>query len=154
MSETEQGVEGNLATIVESGSSNTCGYQVVIHNDGSATEVIRGKMDAIVARRKFPPGTIDTKTLLSLLTEIGDVSTIPTGFCVKPVSFATTTTISYAGKTSGDLQSIPQYASGGDQALLQASKDLDRFVQTTLSQLRTNDMRLHFDAEQLKPQAA
>jgi len=142
MSGTNQGTEGILATIINSGSTNTSGYTVVIHNDGSASSVIRGKLDPMVETREFPPGTIDTKTLLCLLTAIGDVSAIPTALCAKPVSFATTTTISYAGKTSGDLQSIPQQASGGDQALLQESKDLYGFVQTMLSQLKINDMRV------------
>jgi hypothetical protein len=48
----------------------------------------------------------------------------------------------YAGKTSGDLQCIRQQASGGDQALLQASEDLGRLVQTTLSQLKITDRRI------------
>jgi hypothetical protein len=69
---------------------------------------------------------------------IGDVNRIPTGACAKSVSFGTRTQINYASKTSGDLQCIRQPASGGDQALLQASEDLGRFVQTSLSQLRIN----------------
>jgi len=136
MSEPEHGVETDLATINESGSPNTSAYQVVIHDDGSATAVIRGKLDPLVETRNFPPGTIDTKPLRSLLTEIGDVSKIPTVFMVKPVSFATTTTISYAGKTSGDLQCIPQQLPGGDQTLLKESQDLYRLVQTIVSQLK------------------
>jgi hypothetical protein len=80
--------------------------------------------------------------LRRLLTGIGDVSRIPTGVCPKSVSFGTRTQIEYAGKTSGDLQCIRQQASGGDQALLQASEDLGRFVRTTLSQLKIDDRRV------------
>jgi hypothetical protein len=99
----------------------------------------------MIETREFSPGTIDTKTLRSLLAAIGDVSKIPTGLQVKPASFASTTTISYAGKTSGDLQSIPQEESGVDQALLQESKDLYSFVQAILKQLKINNMSVSSD---------
>jgi hypothetical protein len=136
------GVEGDLATIIQSRSTNSLGYSVVIHNDGSATTVTVSGRPATVARRDFPPGTVDTKTLRRLLTAIGDVSRIPIGHCMKSVSFGNTTQIAYAGKTSGDLQCIRPQASGGDLALQQASEDLARFVRTTLSQLKINDRRI------------
>jgi hypothetical protein len=144
--EMKPGVEGNLATIIRSRSTNTRGYKVAIHNDGSATAEISGASLAVRLEpprsQRFPPGTIDTKTLRRLLTQIGDVSRIPTGGCAKSVSFGTRTQIAYAGKTSGDLQCIRQQASGGDQAPLQASEDLSRFVQTALDQLKINDRRV------------
>jgi hypothetical protein len=124
LTETGAGADGGLATI--SGSSNACTYNVVIQNDGSATATVCFKTHALVERREFPAGTIDTKSLLSLLTPIGDVSKIPTE----------TTEIWYAGKTSGNLQGIQRQASVGDQALLQASEDLTKFLQTTLNQLK------------------
>ena len=124
MSETNQSVDGGLATV--SSSTNAYNYAVVIQSDGSAKATIKGILDAMVSIREFPAGTINTKRLLSLLTEIGDVSRIPTG----------TTEISYAGKTSGNLQSILQQASGGDESLLRASKALARFVRKTLDQLK------------------
>lgn len=143
---TDHGVEGNLATILQSGSTNTRAYKVVIHNDGSATAEISGapaigKSEPARSQR-FPPGTINTKTLRHLLAEIGDVGKIPTGGCAKSASFGTRTQITYAGKTSGDLQCVRQQASGGDEALLKASKELSKFVQTTLSQLKVNDRRI------------
>jgi hypothetical protein len=142
--EMKQSIEGDLATIIQSGSANTRGYKVVIHNDGSATAEINGARSAFgnepARAQEFPPGTIDTRTLRRLLTEIGDVSGIPTGGCAKSASFGTRTQISYAGKTSGDLQCIPP-TPGGDGALLQTSEDLGRFVRTTLSQLKINDRR-------------
>jgi hypothetical protein len=142
----KQGVEGNLATIVKSRSTNTRGYELVIHNDGSVTAEISGATVALRSdpprSQQFPPGTIDTKTLGRLLAEIGDVSKIPTGGCAKSVSFGTRTQITYAGKTSGDLQCIRHTASDGDQAPLQASEDLSKFVQTALGQLKINDRRI------------
>jgi hypothetical protein len=144
--EMKQGVEGNLATIVKSRSTNTRGYELVIHNDGSVTAEISGATVALRSdpprSQQFPAGTIDTKTLGRLLAEIGDVSKIPTGGCAKSVSFGTRTQITYAGKTSGDLQCIRHTASDGDQAPLQASEDLSKFVQTALGQLKINDRRI------------
>lgn len=136
--ETKSSVEEDLATIIQSRSTNTLGYRVGIHNDGGATVVTIGATYAMVAKREYAPGTVDTKTLRRLLTAIGDVSRIPTGKCMKSVSFGTTTQIAYGGKTSGDLQCVRQQASGGDQALQQASEDLARFVLTSLSLLKVN----------------
>jgi len=144
--ETKQGVEGILATITQSRSTNTRGYKVVIRNDGSATAEIGGASFGLRTEpsrsQQFPPGTIDTKMLQRLLTEIGDVSRIPTGGCAKSVSFGTRTEITYAGKTSGDLQCIRPQASDADHAPLKASEDLGRFVQTTLGQLKINERRI------------
>ncbi len=140
--QTQPAVAGDLATIIQSGSTNTRGYSVVIHNDGSATSVFIGTTDAMVDEREFPAGTVDTKTLRQLLAQIGDVSKIPAGHCPKSASFGTTTKIEYEGKTSGDLQCIAQPAPDGNQALLQASKELSRFVQTTLSQLKISNRRV------------
>ena len=144
--EVKQSVEGILAVITQSRSTNTRGYEVVIHNDGSATAEIGGANFGLRTEpsrsQQFPPGTIDTKTLRRLLIEIGDVSRIPTGGCAKSASFGTRTQITYASKTSGDLQCIRQQASDVDQAPLQVSEDLGRFVQTTLGQLRINDRRV------------
>lgn len=144
--QTEPSGAGDLATIIQSGSTNTRAYTVVIHNDGSATAEIGGAGFGLRPEpprsQQFPPGTIDTKALRRLLTKVGDVSRIPTGNCVKSVSFGTRTQISYAGRSSGDLQCIRPQASASDPALLQASQELSRFVQATLGQLRIHSMRL------------
>lgn len=101
--ETEHGVEGNLATILQSGSTNTRSYKVVIHNDGSATAEISGapaiRKSEPATSQQFPPGTINTRIMRRLLAEIGDVGKIPTGGCAKSASFGTRTQITYAGKT-------------------------------------------------------
>jgi hypothetical protein len=144
--EQETGVKGILATITQSRSTNTLGYRIVIHDDGSAIAEIGGAISALRTEpsrsQQFPLGAIDTKTLRRLLTEIGDVSKIPTGGCAKSASFGTRTQITYGSKTSGDLQCIRQQAPDGDQAPLQASEDLGRFVQKTLGQLKINDRRI------------
>ena len=141
--ETKQGAEGILAIVTQSRSTNTRGYKVVIHNDGSAIADISGADFGLRTEpsrsQQFPPGAIDTKTLRRLLTEVGDVSRIPTGYCAKSASFGTRTQITYANKTSGDLQCVRQRPSDVDQALLKASGALSRFVQATLGQLKIND---------------
>jgi hypothetical protein len=144
--EQETGAKGILATITQSRSTNTLGYRILIYNDGSATAEIAGASSALRTEpsrsQEFPPGAIDTETLRRLLTEIGDVSKIPTGGCPKSASFGTRTQITYASKTSGDLQCIGPKASDGDQVPQQASEDLGKFVKTTLSQLKINDRRV------------
>jgi hypothetical protein len=146
--ETKPGAGDILTVITESRSTNTRGYKVVIHNDGSAIAEIgsasfAGRTEPPESQQ-FPPGTIDTKTLRRLLTEIGDVSRIPTGGCAKSVSFGTRTQITYAGKTSGDVQCIRQQSSEGHEAQLQAAEDLGSFVQTTLGQLKIDDRRIRW----------
>jgi hypothetical protein len=142
----QQDAEGVLAVITQSRSTNTRGYKVMIHNDGSATAEIEGASFAGRTEpprtQHFSPGTIDVKSLRRLLTEIGDVSAIPTGGCAKSVSFGTRTQITYAGKTSGDLQCIRRQSPDGQQVSPPAAEELGRFVQTTLAQLKINDRRL------------
>ena len=141
--EANQGPQGNLATIVQSGSTNSRAYKIAIHNDGSATvEFSEASSDPRrELPKQFPPGTIDIVTLRRLLAEIGDVSRIQTGDCAKSASFGTRTQISYAGKISGDLQCILHEALGGDQVLLDSSEDLGRFVQSVLSQMKIDSRR-------------
>jgi len=144
--EQETGAKGILATITQSRSTNTLGYRILIYNDGSATAEIAGASSGLGTEtsrsRDFPPGAIDTKTLRHLLAEIGDVSKIPSGGCAKSASFGTRTQITYASKTSGDLQCIRPQASDGAQAPQQASEELGRFMKTTLGQLKINDRRV------------
>jgi hypothetical protein len=135
----KQDAEGGLATIIQSGSTNSLAYKVIIREDGSATAEIGGTNSPRL--QQFPVGTVETKALLRVLGRIGDVSKIPSGHCPKSVSFGTRTEISYAGKTSGDLQCIRKDASGGDQAGLQAGEELAGFVRMTLGQLNIDTRR-------------
>ena len=142
----ETGVKNILATITQSRSTNSLGYKIVIHDDGSAMAEIGGATSAPHTEpsrsQQFPPGAIDAKTLRRLLKEIGDVSKIPTGGCAKSASFGTRTQITYGSKTSGDLQCIRQQAPDNDHAPLQACEDLSSFVRKTLGQLKINDRRI------------
>jgi hypothetical protein len=132
--------ENILAVISKSRSTNSPAYRVVVRNDGSATaeigsaNVAGGSEPAQL--RTFTAGSIDSQTLRRLLTQLVDVSAIPTGHCTKSVSFGTTTQITYEGKTSGDLQCVRRPAPGDDQARFQAAQDLARFVEEALTQLK------------------
>jgi hypothetical protein len=138
----EKDAAQNLATVIQSRSTNTPGLKVLIYADGSATAEISDRSfnvrTAPAQPRQYPPGTIDTESLHRLLTEIGDVSKIPTGSCPKSVSFGTRTQISYDGKISGDLQCVRQQT-GVDRGLLQASEELAKRVQGIVNQVKTND---------------
>lgn len=134
--------ENILAVISKSGSTNSPAYRVVVRNDGSATAEIDGANVAAGSQparlRTFMAGSIDSQTLRRLLTEVGDVSAIPTGHCAKSVSFGTTTRITYEGKISGDLQCVRRPPPGNDQARFPAAQDLARFVEKALNQLKVN----------------
>jgi hypothetical protein len=142
-----------LATILQSGSTNTRGYRVVIRTDGSATVELgstRGILrvnpgpSAPAKSQEFPPGFVDAKALHHLLEEIGDVSKIQTGGCAKSVSFGTRTQIVYADKTSGDLQCARLSTSSSAPSFEQA-EDLAKMVREILQKLKVNDRRVAGD---------
>ncbi len=87
-----------LATVEVSGSTNSLPYSIMIFTDGSAAMSIKGG-----STKKFKPGSVDAKTLRTLLQNVGDVSQLTSQPCAKPVSFATVTLITYNGKTSQDI---------------------------------------------------
>jgi len=67
---TQSGVVGVLATIMQSGCTNTCGSTVAMHNEGSARADIIATTHSFVTEQEFPVGSIDTKMLQELLTEM------------------------------------------------------------------------------------
>ena len=122
--ETTQSGDGALATIT--GCTSSCTYTIDLQSDGSALTTTFGTGHALVMKQNFPAGTIDSKRLLSLLAPIGDVVKIPTAEME----------ITYAGKKSGNLHSIPSHAPKVDEALLKASKKLAKFLDKVLSELK------------------
>lgn len=113
-----------LAVIKNSGSTNTPETTLVINKDGSGrVDYEKGLWNQKFQHytdKSFPPDTFDSQHLASLLARIGDVSTIPNHGCPKSVSFGTVTTITYQGKTSGDLECL----SRKDQPLFLELKQL------------------------------
>ena len=105
---------GPLVVITNSGSTNTPESTLTINTDGSGSLMYRkdtydmhnlGNSNRFVDKT-FPAGTFKVAQLKNLLTQIGDVSAIPDHGCIKSISFGSTTTITYLGKTSGDISCL------------------------------------------------
>jgi methionine-R-sulfoxide reductase len=94
-------------TVNVSASTNSLGYTINISQDGSAAVLVQTK-----PQQDFKAGTVDVTGLKNILGKIPDISQI-SGICAKSVSFGTTTTIVYNGKTSGDI-SCPSTGSAND----------------------------------------
>jgi hypothetical protein len=123
-----------LAIINVSGSTNTFPYSITVYQDGSAKAAVEGSTSS----ETLPPKTVNIVQLQGLLNQIGDVSKIANGSCAKSVSFGTTTTISYNGNTSGDLQCLKD-----DSTEPRADKDLAAFVANLQAEVKINTSRVH-----------
>jgi hypothetical protein len=107
------------AEIHVSRSTNSPAIDVIMFCDSSAERTLEsaGDTNDVNATPKvYPPGSPEVMAFLADLNAVGDVSTIPTDYCDKPVSFATTITVSDLGKSSGDLECL-NYPSASQTAL-------------------------------------
>ena len=103
-----------LVVITNSGSTNTPKSTLTLNTDGSGSlmyhkdtcDVCSIGNSSRFADKTFPAGTFNIAQLKNLLTQIGDVSAIPDHGCIKSISFGSTTTITYQGKTSGDISCL------------------------------------------------
>jgi hypothetical protein len=126
--------KGQLALITNSGSTNAPGSTLTLNTDGSGSLVYqkdRGNSFRF-ADKTFAAGTFAVAQLENLLTHIGDVSAIPNHGCLKSISFGSTTTITYQGKTSGDVSCL----SNADQKIHLAVKEQ---VETLYMQAQKNN---------------
>ena len=107
-------IGGPLVVITNSGSTNTPESTLTLNTDGSGSLMYRkdtsdmysvGNSSRFVDKT-FPAGTFNVAQLKDLLAQIGDVSAIPDHGCIKSISFGSTTTITYQGKTSGDISCL------------------------------------------------
>ena len=125
-----QKVNEVLAVITNSGSTNAPGSTLTIMKDGSGSLTYqKGAQEERFSRfvnKTFPRGTFESNQLENMLTQIKDVGTIPNRDCLKSVSFGSTTTITYQGKTSGDLSCL----SNEDPKIF---LDLKKLVQSMLT---------------------
>ena len=102
-----------LVVITNSGSTNTPKSTLTLNTDGSGSLVYHKDTCDVCSRnsnrfvdKTFPAGTFKVAQLKNLLAQIGDVSAIPDHGCIKSISFGSTTTITYLGKTSGDISCL------------------------------------------------
>ncbi|WP_126628956.1 S53 family peptidase [Dictyobacter alpinus] len=96
----------HVAVLCRSASTNTVAVEMVVNLDGSAVLTSLPGDGLPNVDTQLPKGTIDNVSLDALLTQIGDVTTIPAHYCLKPISFGTITTITYHGQTSNDLSCL------------------------------------------------
>ncbi len=125
-----QDAHGVLAVITNSGSTNSPGSQLIIYNDGSGYLTFQQRPwqqpSKQYVNKTFPPGTFDSSQLARILAQIHDITSVPGHGCFKSISFGSTTTITYNGKTSGDISCI----SGADERVYQDLASLvKRFYQ-------------------------
>lgn len=96
------------AEIRVTSSTNSPAIDVIVFCDSSAERTLGSSGGTFnnAPPKVYPPGSPEVKTFLADLNAVGDVSAIPTGFCVKSASFGTTTKVSALGKSSGDLECL------------------------------------------------
>lgn len=111
-----------LAIVTNSGSTNTPEAILTLNTDGSGALVYQANSRGY-SNKTFPPGTFDIAQLQHLLVQIGDVSAIPDHECLKSISFGSTTTITFEGKTSGDVSCL---SNADQQTYLDVKKEVQR----------------------------
>jgi hypothetical protein len=83
--------------IENSGSTNTAGYRVVVHPDATV-DIRRG---GVSTHEHADPAHV--AHLLATVVAEAPLDAIPSGHCMRSVSFGSVTRVSYDGKTTGDL---------------------------------------------------
>ena len=117
------------AVIVNSGSTNTPGYKIVVERDGTAvyTPTPRGssqsgsQQQVELMKRKLPPAVV--QHLYSDLDAARPFSDLPRPRCVKSVSFGTRLTIEFKGDETPDLN-CPTGQNAKLEALTQDAKQI------------------------------
>ncbi len=119
-----------LAAITNSGSTNKPGSTIMINKDGGGTLLFQKRAGERrfkqYVNKIFPPNTFESNQLEMILTQIKDVETIPKRNCIKSISFGSITTITYQGKTSGDVSCL----SDEDAKIFQDLKNLVQRITT------------------------
>jgi len=109
----------DVAVIVDSGSTNTAGFRIVVEQSGEA-EFTAGPRRSIRSpdeqpkqmRRKLPDALV--KRLYSDLGAAKPLSSLPNQRCMKSASFGTKLTIEFGGQETPDLS-----CGAGDNTKLQ-----------------------------------
>jgi hypothetical protein len=94
------------ALIVNSGSTNTAGYQLRVYADGTTALL----QDGTTQRTRAPRALVDR--FFADLHMAGPLDALPRTFCMKSASFGTATTIAYRGKISPDISCPARSAAG------------------------------------------
>jgi hypothetical protein len=116
----------DTAVIVNSGSTNSYGYSIQVWSDGKASVTLKENGGAAVSTPKA--FTVPATTAARFFSDLaaarkGNATTVP---CMKPVSFGTSTHVTWQGWTSPDLTCPPKDQLG--DALV---KDVDEIRQAS-----------------------
>ncbi len=123
------GAAADTAVIVNSGSTNTAGFRIVVDQSGNAefTAGTRGPGRPPGQKPKQMQRQLPDALVQRLYSDLGaatPLSSLPAQRCMKSASFGTKLTIEFGGEETPDL-SCP----GGDNAKLQAlTKDANEIV--------------------------
>jgi hypothetical protein len=119
-----------LVIITNSGSTNSPGYTLTINKDGSGSiKYEKGTWYfKTYTDKTFSTGTFDSSHLAAILAQIKDVGTIPSHGCARSISFGSTTSITYDGKTSSDISCL----SKNDGKVFQDLRDAVQSISTRI----------------------
>jgi len=112
------------AVIVNSGSTNTEGFRIVVEQSGKAvyTQTPR-KSDPQVKSRSLDLPQALVKRLYSDLDAGKPLAELPGGHCMKSASFGSSLTIEFAGEKTPDL-SCPDHGNPRLQALIKDANEI------------------------------
>jgi len=112
------------AVIVNSGSTNTEGFRIVVEQSGKAvyTQTPR-KSDTQVKSRSLDLPQALVKRLYSDLDAGKPLAELPGGHCMKSASFGSSLTIEFAGEKTPDL-SCPDHGNPRLQALIKDANEI------------------------------
>jgi len=119
--------QAGTAAIVDSGSTNTAGFRILVQRSGEAeqTQTPRryGPQTASKARkRQLPRALVDR--FYSDLDAAKPFSALPEQHCMKSASFGTTLSIEFAGEKTPDLNC----GDGGDSKLQAIIRDATEII--------------------------
>ncbi len=121
-------VQYNLATIVNSGSTNTAGFRIAIRRSGAAeyTSIPRGansqNTEPEKSGREIPKDL--AMRLFSDLEAAKPLGGLPAPHCMKSKSFGSRLTIEFGGESTPDLSC----GDGGNEHLRAIIKDVNEMV--------------------------
>lgn len=121
-------VQYNLATIVNSGSTNAAGFRIAVRRSGKAEyhEVARGaaaeSAEPEKTGREIPSDL--AQRLFADLEAAKPLRSLPAPHCMKSKSFGSRLTIEFGGETTPDLSC----GDGGNERLRALIKDVNEMV--------------------------
>jgi hypothetical protein len=94
----------DVAVVVNSGSTNTAGYRIIIRPNGSATYIFNRASASAPAQTLSP---LLTRTFFRDLAAARPFTALPPGPCMKSASFGTKTFVDFRAASTPDLSCAP-----------------------------------------------